>query len=132
VRHRRDPLVQPTTITKQTLNAELKNAVVAVTSEDKAVDTREIPTLLAIPHKMAPTLTTCTLRSLRELTEATTEEPIEVEVTRTENSSNAMGTKEAAEVATSVVEATTSAEAVEVKVGKPLALFRKNSTLIKK
>lgn len=130
MRHRRDPLVQPTQTTKPTLNAELTNAVVAVTSEDKAVDTREIPMLLAIPHKMAPTLTTCTLRSLRELTEATTEEPLEV--TNLEISSNAMDTKEVAEAATSVVEATTSAEAVEVKDGKPLALFRKNSILIKK
>ena len=131
MRHKRDPLVQPTTKTKAMPNVELKNVVVAATSEDKAVDiSREIPMLLAIPRKMAPTLTMRTLRSLRELTEETTEEPIEA--TSLENSSSVMDTREVAEVETTVVEATTNAEAVEVKAGKPPAPSRKNSILIKK
>jgi hypothetical protein len=127
VRLPRDSLAQPITTTKATAPPVEATNVVDVVEETLVDTSREIT---AIPHKMAPILlTTYTPSSPRELTEATIEELTE-EVTKMEITSLTPN-GEATEVAT-VVEATTSVEAVEVMDGNPPALLRKNSTLIRK
>jgi hypothetical protein len=125
----REPLVQPTTTKAAT---PLTNNVVVAETTVETADTKEIPILLAIPHKMALILlTTCTLRNPRELTEEIIEELIEA-TKAPETSNSVMEPGEVPAVVLLVAEVTTSVEAAEVTAGNPPVPFRKNSTVIKK